>query len=94
MCILQQLTIPSRLTVVLVSLVLLAVKFWLTVVIPPRRWAPQCPEECRRFDWGSNVDCSGSGLNSIPPILPQNVERLNLENNNITFFENVSFFSR
>jgi hypothetical protein len=86
----------SRLPVVLVSLLLATptVMFWLWLVIPPRRWAVPCPEECLCFESGYNVDCAGSGLNSIPPILPKNVGTLKLDDNNVTIFVNDSFVSR
>ena len=64
------------------------------MVIPPRRWAVPCPEECLCFESGYNIDSAGSGLNSIPPILPKNVGTLKLDDNNVTIFENDSFVSR
>ena len=87
---------PSRLTVVLVSLLLAtpAVIFWIWLLIQPTMEAKLCPEECRCGREGYFVNCSGSGLNSIPSILPKYVRVFVFEKNNLTFFENESFVSR
>jgi hypothetical protein len=87
---------PSRLSVVLVSLLLAAptVVFWLWLVILSTREAIQCPEECRCEAGGIYVHCLDSGLNIIPSILPTNVRILVLDGNSITYFENDSFVSR
>ena len=96
LCRLQQLAMSSRLTVVLVSLLVAtpAVISWLWLVIQPERVAIQCPEECRCEKKGYKVNCSGSGLNSIPSILPTDVRQLVLDNNIITYFQNDSFVSK
>ena len=62
MCKLQQLAMPSRLTVVLVSLMLAApaVIFWLWLVIQPTRVAMLCLEGCRCDPRGYHIDRSGS----------------------------------
>jgi Leucine-rich repeat (LRR) protein len=94
LCRLQQLDMSSRLTVVLVSLLLAtpAVMFWLWLVIQPIKVL--CPEECRCNANGYYVNCLSSGLNSIPLILPTHVRILVLFDNNITFLEKDSFVSR
>jgi Leucine-rich repeat (LRR) protein len=88
---------PSRVTVVLVSLLLAtpAVIFWLWLVTLPARVVIKCPEECRCHGTeGYYLNCSDSGLNSIPSVLPTHVQALGLDGNNITFLENDSFVSR
>jgi hypothetical protein len=87
---------PSRLTVVLVLLLLNApaVIFWLWLVILPTRFEVVCPEECRCEQEGYSVDCSDSGLNNIPSNLPTHVRLLKLNFNNILYFENGTFVSR
>ena len=87
---------PSRLNMVLVSLLLTtpAVIFWLWLVILPTRFEVVCPEKCRCEAETSDIDCSGSGLNSIPSNFPAHVRALVLDGNNITYFENGTFLSR
>jgi len=87
---------PSRLTVVLVSLLLAtpALISWLWLVILPARVAKQCPKECRCNAGGYNVDCSRSSLKEIPLTLPTQVRGLVLDNNSVTVLENDSFVSR
>ena len=87
---------PSRLAVVLVSLLMAApvVIFWIWLVILPAGRELICPEKCRCELDGFDVNCSMSGLNSIPSNLPTHVRRLVLDNMNITFFENDTFASR
>jgi hypothetical protein len=63
-------------------------------VILPIRVVVQCPEGCRCKLEGYYVNCSDSGLNSIPSTLPTHEILLVLNGNNITFFENDSFVSR
>ena len=96
LCRLQQLAMASRLTVLLVSLLLAtaALMFWLWLMILPGRVKIQCPEECSCKLEGLIVNCSDSGLNSIPSVLPTHVLDLVLDGNNITFFENDTFVSR
>jgi hypothetical protein len=87
---------PSRLTVVLVSLLLTApaVISWLWLVILPTRLDVVCPEECKCETEGYFVYCSYSALNSIPSNLPTHVRLLELSGNSITYFENGTFVSR
>ena len=96
LCRLHQLAMPSRLTVVLVSLLLAApaVTFWLWLMILPARVAIQCPEECRCETEGYYVNCSNSGLNSIPSIVPTDVRILVIDGNSITNFEKDCFVSK
>jgi len=54
----------------------------------------QCPEDCRCETEGYYVNCSGSGLNSIPLIHPTDVRILVIDGNNITYFEKESFVSK
>jgi hypothetical protein len=87
---------PSRLTVVLLSL-LAAIPvaiFWLWLLIQPIREEIMCPGECRCGEVGFDVNCSDSGLSKIPPILPTNVRVLLLDGNSLTFFEKDSFVSK
>jgi hypothetical protein len=86
---------PSRLTVVLVSLLLakLAVIFWFWVVIQPTRLTLQRPVKCWCDPGGYHVDCSISPLNSIPLIFPTNVRKLLLDNNSITSLEKDRFIA-
>jgi Leucine-rich repeat (LRR) protein len=95
-CRLQQLDMPSRLTVVLLSLLVAtpAVIFWLWLVILPARVARLCPETCKCDPAGYYVTCYKSSLNNIPLIFPTNVQQLWLYENNITSLENDSFISR
>jgi len=86
----------SRLTVVLVSLLLAApvLTFFLWLMIQPTTEAIACPEECRCERDGYLVDCSNTRLNNIPSILITHVRQLVLDGNNITFLERDNFFSR
>jgi Leucine-rich repeat (LRR) protein len=63
-------------------------------VILPTRYERVCPEECRCEGEGYFVICSDSGLNSIPSNIPTHVRLLQLNDNNITYFENGNFVSR
>jgi len=63
-------------------------------MILPTREAIECPVECRCEARGLYVSCLGSGLISIPSILPTHVRILVLDGNNITYFEHDSFVSR
>ena len=96
MCRLQHVAMPSRLTVVLVSLLLStpAVIFWLWLLILPTRYEVVCPKDCRCQAEGYIVNCSDSGINSIPSNPPTHVRLLELDGNNITYFENGTFVSR
>jgi len=96
LCRLQNITMPSRLAVGLVSLLLTApaVMFWLWLLILPTRYEIVCPQECKCETEGHFVDCSDSGLNNIPSNLPTHVRTLTLDKNSITYFENDSFVSR
>ena len=87
---------PSRLTVVLVSL-LLAIPvaiFWLWLVIFPARVAILCSEDCRCDAGGYYVDCTSSSLKEIPFTPLSEVRTLLLANNNITFLGRDGFVSR
>jgi len=83
---------PSRLTVVLVSLLLAtpAAIFWLWLVIFRARVVILCPEDCRCDAGGYYVDCSSSSLKEIPLTLPSDVRTLLLANNSIMFLERNS----
>ena len=96
LCRLQQPAMPSRLTVVLVSLLLAtpAVISWLWLVIVPIRVKKLCPEECWCDAGGYVVDCSGKALHSIPSIYLTQVQELILIDNNITCLEKDSFISK
>jgi Leucine-rich repeat (LRR) protein len=87
---------PSRLTVVLLSLLLAtpAVIFWLWLVIVPARLAILCPERCTCDTLGYYVECSDSSLTNIPLIFPTYVGSLLLDVNNITSLQKDSFISR
>jgi hypothetical protein len=86
---------PSRLTVVLVSLLLATppLIFWLWLVTLPARVAMLCPEKCKCDIGGYWVDCSSASLNAVPLIYFTNVRELNLFNNNITLLKKDSFVS-
>jgi len=85
---------PSRLSVLLVSLLLAApaVVFWLWLVIVPAKVAMLCPEECRCDTGGYQVKCNGRSITSIPFRLTD-VRNLELTMCNINLFENESFVS-
>jgi len=87
---------PSRRTVVLVSLLMATpvIIFWLWLVILPPSVAILCPEKCRCTEQGLSVNCSRSGLNSIPSILPKHILVLSLDGNNIPFFAKDNFLSK
>jgi hypothetical protein len=87
---------PSRLTVVFVSLLLAtpAVIFWLWLVVLPARVAILCPEGCRCDSGEYYVHCSDSSLRNIPLIFPKDIRELLLFDNSITSLENDSFISR
>jgi len=86
---------PSRLTVVLVSLLLAlpVVIFWLWLVILPARVAKLCPEGCRCDIGGYDVDCDNSSITSVPIINLRDVRLLSISENNMSFFERDSFVS-
>ncbi|KAJ7316270.1 hypothetical protein JRQ81_002432, partial [Phrynocephalus forsythii] len=54
-------------------------------------WLPAegCPSKCTCS--GSNVDCHGQGLKTVPRGIPRNAERLDLDRNNITRITKVDF---
>ena len=95
LCRLLQLAMPSRLTVVLLSLLLAtpAVVFWLWLVIVPAKVEILCPEGCRCDTGGYFVECDGTSLKSVPLIHLTDVRVLGLFSNEITSLENDSFFS-
>ena len=86
---------PSRLTVLLVSLLLATpvLIFWLWLVIVPARVAELCPEECWCDTAGYYVECVGTSLNAVPLIYLTNVRYLSLERNNITLLHKDCFVS-
>jgi len=86
---------PSRLTVVLVSLLLATpvVVFWSWLVIVPARVAELCPEGCECDKGGNNVACSLTPFNPIPSIHLTDVRVLWLMLDNITLLEKDSFIS-
>ena len=87
---------PSRLTVVLVSLLMAtpAVIFWLWLMILPTRVLFICPEKCKCEESGYHIECSGPELGSVPLILPTHVRELLLCNISIPILENDSFVSK
>jgi hypothetical protein len=86
---------PSRLTVVLASLLLAtpAVIFWLWLVIVPARVAILCPEECRCDPEEYHVIYYNTSLITVPLIRLTDVRVLALRHNNITLSERDSFVS-
>ena len=84
---------PSRLTLVLVSLLLAtpAVSFWLWLVIVPARVAVLCPEGCTCDIGGYKVVCSGSSSNPVNLIHLTNVQQLVLFDNKIGLLQKDSF---
>ena len=87
---------PSRLTVVLVSLLLAtpAVIFWLWFVVLPARLAILCPEECRCDPEDYHVICYNTSLTTVPLMRLTDVRVLRLRHNNATLFERDNFISR
>jgi len=87
---------PLSLTVVFVSLLLATpvIVFWLWLLTLPTSVAVLCPEKCRCGEEGYLVNCSHSGLNSIPSILPKHVRILSLDGNKIPFFAKDNFLSK
>jgi Leucine-rich repeat (LRR) protein len=96
LCRLEQPAMPSRLPVVLVSLLLTTpvVLFWLWLVLQPAIVAKLCPGECRCDILGYYVNCSGSGLKNFPSTLPTHVRKLELDGNRIPFIETGILSSR
>ena len=96
LCRLQQLAMPSSLTVVLVSLLFAtpAVISWLWLVIVPLKVTKLCPQECWCDVGGYFVNCSNKSLHNIPSIYLTHVQELDLNNNNITSLEKDSFISK
>jgi Leucine-rich repeat (LRR) protein len=86
---------PSRLTVVLVSLLLAtpAVAFWLWLVIVPARVAILCSEGCECDLTGYTIRCHFPSINFIPLIHPTDAQELLLFNNHITLLKKDSFVS-
>jgi len=86
---------PSRLTAVLLSLLLATpvVLFWLWLVILSARVAIECPKECRCDTGGYAIFCSGASINPIPLIHLTDVRALWLSENNITLLKKDSFVS-
>jgi len=86
---------PSRLTVVLVSLLLAlpVVIFWLWLVILPASVAILCPEGCRCDREGYNVICDDTTLNDVPLIHLPDVRELWFIEDNITLLQKDNFVS-
>jgi len=83
-------------TVVLVSLLLATpvVIFWLWLVIVPFCVAKHCPEECWCDMGGYFVDCSNKSPHNIPLVYLTHVQKLVLNDNNITSLKNDSLISK
>jgi len=101
LCRLQQLAMPTRRTVVLVSLLLATpvVLSWLWLIYLPLRVIILCPEECRCDVGGYFVDCSKQSLSKIPSVkIPSvyitHVQDLVLNDNNITSLQKDIFVSQ
>ena len=94
-CRLQQLAMPSRLTVVLVSLLLATPAgifcVWLVILSP--RASILCPEQCWCGTAGYNATCNFTYLNPLPLNHLTDVRVLRLPYNKITFLEKDSFVS-
>jgi len=86
---------PSRLTVVLVSLLLALpiVIFWLWLVIVPATVAILCPEGCRCHREGYRVLCEEPSLKDINLFHPTVFREILLYDYNITLLEKNSFVS-
>jgi len=86
---------PSKLTVVLVSLMVstAVLIFWLWLVIVPSRVGALCPEECNCDPTGYYVECSSISLTAVPVIHLTDVKSLWLYESNITSLEKNSFVS-
>jgi len=86
---------PSRLTLVLVSLLLAApaVAFWLWLVIVPARVAILCPEGCECDPGGYFVRCYRNALTAIPIIHLTDVRVLLISRNISKFLEKNNFVS-
>ena len=86
---------PSRLTVVLVSLLLATpvLIFWLWLVILPASVAVLCPKECKCDAGGYYVKCNGTSLNPVPLIHLTDVRVLRISYIEITVLEKDSFVS-
>ena len=97
LCRLQQLAMPSRLTVVLASLLLQrpAVKFWLLLVILQVWVTVTCHVKC----WEScslrrcHVACSSESIDNIPLVYSSIDQEFKLHYNIITYLKNDSFIS-
>ena len=87
---------PSRLTVVLVFLLLgtSAVIFWLWLVIVPARVSETCPKECHCDNGSFYIPCTAPYLTSLPLIRMTGIRKLGLFHCNITLLEKESFVSR
>ena len=89
----------SRLTVVLVSLLLVALLLetaalvWICVVILPTRMAEQCSDECRCDPERYNVDSSSPSLAKTSFTFLKYLRNLKIYNQYIPFLENDTFLS-
>ena len=86
---------PSRLTVVLVSLLLAtpAVAFWLWLVIVPARVAILCPVGCWCDTGGHYVSCRNTSLTAVLSIHLTDIRALDIYYDNLTVLEMDSFVS-
>jgi len=96
LCRIHQIAMPSRLIVVLVSLLLATpvLMSWLWLVIVPLGVKKLCPEDCWCDVLGYHVDCSNKSLHNIPSIYLTHVQELLLNYNNITCLEKEIFISK
>jgi len=86
---------PSRLTVVLVSVLLPTslIAFWLWLVIVPAKVALLCPGDCKCDSGGYQVSCSSKSLTALPLIHLTDVRILWHFYNKLTLLEKNSFVS-
>jgi len=86
---------PSRLTVLLVSLLLAipTLAFWLCLVTVPAVVAILCPEECECATGGYLIICKDILINPIPLIPLTYVRYLWLYKNKVTLLKKDSFVS-
>jgi hypothetical protein len=86
---------PSRLAVVLVSLLLAipTVAFWLYLIIVKARVAMMCPEECQCGAVGYEVTCYGLSKTTLPLIRLTDLRVFWLADYNRTLIERDSFVS-
>jgi len=95
LCRIPQLAMPSKLAVMLVSLLLAipSVIFWLWLVIIPARVAVLCPDGCLCDTVGIFVQCYNTLFTSIPLIHFTGVRAFFFYENKVKFVGNDSFVS-